>query len=43
VSIKGRGYRWFKDALARRDLALVKATAAELPAKPHNAEAPAVR
>ena len=32
VSIKGRDYRWFRDALARGDLALVKATAAQLPA-----------
>jgi len=32
VSIKGSSYRWFRDALERRDFALVKATAAELPA-----------
>ena len=32
VSIKGRDYRWFRDALARGDLALVKATAAQLSA-----------
>jgi hypothetical protein len=32
VSIKGSDYRWFKDALERRDLPLVKATAAQLPA-----------
>ena len=32
MSIKGSSYRWFRDALARGDLALVKATAAELPA-----------
>jgi hypothetical protein len=32
VSTKGSDYRWFKDALARGDLPLVRATAAELPA-----------
>jgi len=32
VSIKGRDYFWFRDALARGDLPLVKATAADLPA-----------
>jgi hypothetical protein len=32
VSIKGRDYRWFKDALERGDLPLVKAAAAQLPA-----------
>jgi hypothetical protein len=32
VSIKGSDYRWFKEALERGDLPLVKATAAQLPA-----------
>jgi hypothetical protein len=32
VSIKGGDDRWFKDALDRGDLPLVKATAAQLPA-----------
>jgi len=32
VSIKGRDYRWLRDALDRGDLPLVKATAAQLPA-----------
>jgi hypothetical protein len=31
MSIKGRDYRWFRDALDRGDLPLVKATAAQLP------------
>ena len=31
VSIKGRPYQWFKSALARGDLAGVRAAAAELP------------
>ena len=32
MSIKGSDHRWFRDALDRGDLPLVKATAAELPA-----------
>jgi hypothetical protein len=32
VSIKGSDYRWFRQALDRGDLPLVKATAAQLPA-----------
>jgi len=32
VSIKGSSYRWFKDAIERGDLPLIRATAAELPA-----------
>ena len=32
MSIKGSDYRWLRDALDRGDLALVKATAAQLPA-----------
>jgi hypothetical protein len=32
VSIKGPDYRWFRDALDRGDLPLVRATAAQLPA-----------
>ncbi len=31
VSVKGRPYQWFKSALARGDLAGVRAAAAELP------------
>jgi len=32
VSIKGSDYKWFRQALERGDLPLVRATAAELPA-----------
>ena len=32
MSIKGSDYRWFRQALERGDLPLVKATAAQLPA-----------
>jgi len=32
VSIKGSSYRWFRDAIERGDLPLIRATAAELPA-----------
>ena len=31
VSVKGSDYKWFRDALERGDLPLVKATAAQLP------------
>ena len=32
MSTKGSSYKWFRDAIARGDLPLIRATAAELPA-----------